>query len=52
MYLRFMVFFRDELNVKFSDTDACNSAEVVDPNALQNIQTKDEKVMMNFYIMD
>nr|XP_034330557.1 uncharacterized protein LOC105319457 [Crassostrea gigas] len=29
---------RDELNVKFSDNDA-----VVDPNAFQNIHTKDEK---------
>lgn len=51
MYLRFM-FFRDKLNVKFSDKNACSSAKVVDPIAFQNTQTKDEKVMMNFYIID
>lgn len=45
-------FFRDEFNVKFSDNNACSSAKVVDPNAFQNTQTKDEKVMMNFYIID
>ncbi|XP_065925084.1 prion-like-(Q/N-rich) domain-bearing protein 25 [Magallana gigas] len=34
---------RDEFNVKFSDNDACSSAKVVDPNAFQNMHTKDEK---------
>lgn len=48
MYLRFMGFFRDEFNVKFSDNDACSSAKVVDRNAFQNMHTKDEKVMINF----
>lgn len=48
MNLRFMGFFRDEFNVKFSDNDACSSAKVVDPNAFQNMHTKDVKVMMNF----
>lgn len=42
------VFFRDELTVKFSYNDACCSAKVVDSHALQNIQTKDKKVMMKF----
>lgn len=46
MYLSFMGFSRGELTVKFSDNDACCSAKVVDSNALQNIQTKDKKVMM------
>lgn len=35
-----LLFFRDELNIKFSDNDA-----VVDPNAFQNIHTKDGKVI-------
>lgn len=46
--LEFHRFYRDELTVKFSDNDACCSAKVVDSNALQNIQTKDKKVMMKF----
>lgn len=46
--LEFHGFFRDELTVKFSDNDACCSVKVVDSNALQNIQTKDKKVMMKF----
>lgn len=48
IYLSFVVFFRDKLTVKFSDNDACSSAKVVDSKALQNIQTKDKKVMMKF----
>lgn len=46
--LEFHRFYRDELTVKFSDNDACCSAKVGDSNALQNIQTKDKKVMMKF----
>nr|XP_034330405.1 uncharacterized protein LOC105322814 isoform X6 [Crassostrea gigas] len=31
---------REELNVTFSDSDACSSAKVAGPNSFQNIQTK------------
>lgn len=42
-----MWFFREDLNVNFSDDDvACGSAKVVDPNASQNIQTKNEQVLI------
>ncbi|XP_065925664.1 uncharacterized protein [Magallana gigas] len=34
---------REELNVTFSDNDACSSAKVADPNDFQNIQTKAKK---------
>lgn len=34
---------REELNVTFSDNDACSSAKVAYPNAFQNIQTKAKK---------
>lgn len=52
MYLKFTCFFRDDLNVNFSDDDASSSAKVVDPNAFQNIQTKNEQVLIYIYYND